>query len=255
MNQSPAVSVIIATFNYSQYLPHALNSLKEQSFIDWECIVVDDGSTDDTSQIVRDFRQRDSRFRYIWQPNSGPSLARNTGLARSNGRYIQFLDGDDLIQPNKLLLHVAYLEANPSVDLVYGAAQYFSDTIPEHSFYSRSHKNDSWMPKISGTGRHLIQHLLENNIMVIEAALLRRHVINTIGGFDESLPALEDWEYWLRCALSGFWFQFDSAPDTDVQVRLHQSSLSTDHARNTEAALSIRRRLQVALTDPELYEH
>src|ERR1700749_2632679 len=96
------VSIIIPCYNYGAYLPSTLKSLQEQSFDRWECWVIDDGSTDDTREVVNNFSQSDPRFKYYHQENAGQPTARNTGLQKAHGFFIQFLDADDLLQKEKI---------------------------------------------------------------------------------------------------------------------------------------------------------
>ena len=94
----PLVSIIIPCYNYSNYLVFTLESLQEQVFKDWECLIIDDGSTDDTKLKAETFLKKDSRYRYIYQEQKGVSAARNKGIAQSRGSYIQFLDADDFLE-------------------------------------------------------------------------------------------------------------------------------------------------------------
>ena len=135
-NQPGLVSIIVPCFNYAHFLPETLKSVSAQSFQNWECIIVDDGSADNTSEVATKFRLYDSRFRLISQSNCGLPAARNTGIQASVGEYIQLLDADDLITPEKLELQVAYLEKNRTVDIVYGD----NTAIKEHC---------KWKPAIS----------------------------------------------------------------------------------------------------------
>ena len=98
----PKISVIIPVFNTHLYLEQCLKSVSEQTFTDWEALVVNDGSTDDSALIINKWIERDSRFHILSQPNSGLSAARNTGLKHANGKYIFFLDSDDFLSPNAL---------------------------------------------------------------------------------------------------------------------------------------------------------
>jgi GT2 family glycosyltransferase len=123
----PLVSVIIPTHNYAQYLPEALESVRAQSFTDWECIVVDDGSTDETAGVLERFTAQDARIRRVWQPQQGLAATRDRGLALTRGRYVQFLDSDDLLGSGKLSQHVEALDSAGDVDLVYGPTKYFDD--------------------------------------------------------------------------------------------------------------------------------
>ena len=114
----PIISVIIPCYNQAKYLPDALNSLLSQSLQEWECVVIDDGSTDNIKEIMLPYLSGDKRIRLISQKNRGLSGARNSGLKNSSGKYLQFLDADDLIEKDKLRSHVSFLESNIDIDLV-----------------------------------------------------------------------------------------------------------------------------------------
>src|SRR3990172_4396851 len=104
----PVVSVIVPCYNHGHFLAEALESVLAQSWQLWECIVVDDGSTDDTRQVVEAFVQIDTRFQYLHQSNQGLSAARNAGIAVCKGSYIQFLDADDMLEEKKLEAQIVY---------------------------------------------------------------------------------------------------------------------------------------------------
>ncbi len=112
----PKASIIVPAFNVSETLPQTLKSLLNQTFEDFEIVVVDDGSSDDTAQITRAFGA-DTRVKLILQRNRGLAGARNTGIAEARGEYIGFCDADDLWQPKKLANHIAHLENAPEVGL------------------------------------------------------------------------------------------------------------------------------------------
>ncbi len=228
---SPVVSVVVPSFNYGHLIAQTLDSVLAQSSPDWECVVVDDGSTDDTADVVSAYTRRDRRFSYVSQRNAGLSAARNAGLRRSQGTYFQFLDADDVVEPSKLEHHVSYLNAHPYVGIVYGPARYFTTADPTQRRYSWTDPDTPWMPQVSGSGQVLVNALLDTNIMPVNSALVRREVLRRIGPFDERLQALEDWEYWIRCALGGVHFHFLDRENTYALVRLHEGSMSTDSLR------------------------
>src|SRR5690606_19624568 len=111
------VSIIVPCYNYAKFLPFALDSILAQQLGAWECVIVDDGSTDDTGVVARAYVNKDRRFRYVYQQNSGLSAARNTGLKNTTANYIQLLDADDLIDAQKLLLQATYLDEHRDVDI------------------------------------------------------------------------------------------------------------------------------------------
>jgi glycosyltransferase involved in cell wall biosynthesis len=189
---APKVSVIIPTYNSRRFLEHAIRSVLEQTFQDWELILVDDGSTDDTGQMVAGLG--DPRIRYVYQQNRGSPAARNTGLKLARGRYVAFLDADDLWFPEKLEKQVAYLDSlPPTIGLVYSDYEMWN---PE----SRARLGPF---QVSGRPRgNVLSHLLRPGSFFIHpcASLIRREVFDTVGLFDESLRMFEDWELWVRIA-------------------------------------------------------
>ncbi len=238
----PLVSVIIPTHNYGGLIGETLDSLRAQTLTDWECIIVDDGSTDNTAEVVKAYCERDSRIRYFPQQQSRlQAAAKNVGLQKSAGRHIQFLDADDLLESCKLERQVRYLEEHPDVDLVYGTANYFTTQKKEHLSWTMP-DNHSW-PQISGSGSALLESLVRKNIMVISAPLVRRSLSEKVGLFDERLPPAEDWDYWLRCALTGARFQYAELKDTGVLIRIHSTSSSQNRRRMHKAGQRIRKKL------------
>ncbi len=229
------VSIIIPTFNYAAYISETLNSVKHQTFSNWECIVVDDGSTDTTREIVENFATQDARFKYVYQENKGVSVARNCGVKIATGQYIQFLDGDDLLQENKLKSQIEVLEKNSHIDIVYNNVLFFEDSNPTVFKTSlNGDKKNNWMPKISDKGADVIAQFSTINFMVINAPLLRKTIFSSVGFFNEKLKALEDWDFWMRCALADCYFHFNESSNACALVRVHGGSLSTQKKEMNE---------------------
>jgi glycosyltransferase involved in cell wall biosynthesis len=220
--------VIVPTYNYGCFIGETLECLRAQTYVNWECIVVDDGSTDDTAERVSRFMEQDARFKFLRQENARQAAAKNNGLQNSAGEYIQFLDADDLIEPQKFEQQVEYLEAHPEVDIVYGSMRYFKTEVPDERLYWVWGENKPWMPETSGSGREVLTALVRQNIMVINSPMIRRRVVDAVGLFDNKLPPAEDWDYWLRCAAAGMRFEFKELPGTLALVRWHSSSSSQD---------------------------
>src|SRR5947209_8483011 len=246
---APLVSVIVPTYNYAPFIAQALESLRAQTYPRWECLVVDDGSTDATPEIVAGYAGRDARIRYTRQKNARQAAARNTGLRACAGEYVQFLDADDLIEPEKFERQVGYLEGRPEVDVVYGGVKFFSvegaggrpDAAPGES---------EWWAGVSGAG--VLAALVRRNIIVINSALVRRSVVEEVGRFDEGLPPVEDWDYWLRCAALGKRFEYRPFAGTLALVRWHPSSSSRDRRRAYRAALLTREKIKSLTNDPSI---
>jgi len=236
---NPKVSVIIPCYNYGRYLPETLESVMHQSTSDWECIVVDDGSTDDTKGIVADFIAKESRFKYYYQENKGVSTARNTGISIAKGEFIQFLDADDLLEKRKIECQVEFLEEHHDVEIVYGYANYFLTDQPELRMQGLTPDSPPWMSKISGKGLPVIQELIVRNIMTISSPLLRRRVIDKCGFFIDGMKYCEDYEYWLRSALKGVSFYYLDLNETCVLIRVHEESTSHNRLVMLQGRLSM----------------
>ena len=245
------VSVIVPTYNYARFLPEALESVRAQSYPRWECIVVDDGSTDETASVLRAEATRDSRVRYVSQSNRGPSAARNRGIAESTGEYVQFLDADDVLPPAKLEHQVLAMEADPSIGIVYSDARFFRGSSADFLAYRAPGPRPSTTLGPSSSDP-LLRALIENNIMMVEGPLVRRSVLTTVGPFEESLDRAEDWQYWLRCALAGARFVADTAEERAVRVRVHQASSIRNQLAMNASELVVRRWLDGRLDEPGL---
>lgn len=246
------ITVIVPCYNYGYFIPETLDSIQRQTYENWECIVVDDGSTDNTRDIVYRYISKDNRFKYIYQTNKGLSAARNTGIKNAKGDYLQFLDADDLIEKRKLELQLNYFLQYPDVGIVYGDVRYFSSERPGERFYSMSGDNKPWIPKISGKGKVILNILIERNIMAVNSALVKKKAIDICGLFDEALKAHEDWDYWLRCALHDFSFAFLELPETNALVRYHLSSMTHNPLLMLSTQLELQHKLGPVLTDYHL---
>lgn len=231
MPRVPRVSVVVPAFNYADYLGAALDSLLAQTMADWECIVVDDGSTDDTAAVARSYAERDPRFRLLQQQGRGPAAARNNGVRHSTGTYLQFLDADDLLAASKLEFHSRFLDANPEVDIAYGVSTYFRTGAPEVVLYSlHGHLSRPLLVKVNDPTEAL-RKLELFNIMPVLSALLRRTVWERIGGFNEAVRGTEDWDFWLRAAIAGCTFRYVDDESARPAIRVHPASASQNNAR------------------------
>jgi glycosyltransferase involved in cell wall biosynthesis len=251
-SKGPLVSVVVPTYNYGRFIAETLESLRAQSYANWECVVVDDGSTDDTGAVVARVMAADARFLYTRQPNQRQSVAKNTGLAVVGGPYVQFLDADDMIEPRKFERQVEFLEAHPEVDIVYGGARFFHTERPEERLYAQFGENRPWMPESSGTGKDVLLPLIKNNILVINAPLVRRAVVDEVGPFDPVMPPVEDWDYWIRCALAGKRFEFRDFDGALALVRAHAASTSRQPVSVLAGWRALRAKIDTLTDDAEL---
>ena len=181
----PMVSIVVPAYNHGQWIAETLTSVLRQTFTDWEAIVVDDGSTDETAQVAAGFAPR---IRYLRQENQGVSAARNRGLALGSGRYVAFLDDDDVWPPDKLELQVRALEAAPQVGMCYGAVCTMrGEWVGDCS--KPTYRGDILLP------------LLRRRIRLgPSAVLIRRDVLDDVGGFDTRFSVSADYDLWLRIA-------------------------------------------------------
>jgi glycosyltransferase involved in cell wall biosynthesis len=250
------VSVIIPTRDYGRYVGEAIESLQHQGDVDWDCVVVDDGSTDDTAEIVSSLAASDGRIAYLAQATAGPSAARNAGLAATSGDFVQFLDADDFLGPRKLRHQLEMFAQHPEADIVYGAARYFVEGIPGDSEEDAGRRwiDGPELRGVSGPGSSVLATLVDANFMVIEAPLIRRSLLEKTGGFDPLIRRTEDWECWLRCALAGAYFVRDDSSDADALpcVRVHRGSSSQDQIAMHEGAVRVREGIEDRLEDPQL---
>lgn len=200
----PKVSVIIATYNCEDYVVQAVKSALAQTYRDFEIIVVDDGSTDDTAARLKEFTEK---IHYLYQANAGPAAAHNLGLAHSMGQYIAFLNHDDLWAPQYLDSQVAYLDNNPKVDLVHTA--YYE--IDEEGRILREKGGKS----LQG---YCLSKMFEKNIMSQSMIMLRREPFFKLGLWDIwSDPS--DRELYIRLASSGCSFGYISTPLVFYRIR------------------------------------
>ncbi|MGE0105149.1 MAG: glycosyltransferase family 2 protein [Blastocatellales bacterium] len=195
----PLVSIIIPTFNHARYVQRSVSSALAQTWPDCEVIVVDDGSSDDTRHALAPFA---ARIRYHYQSNSGLGAARNTGIRLARGAFLQFLDADDTISPEKIEVQIQPLMADDSIDLVYSNYQMVYKGRAKMKVYEHPPE----------TAHDLIAYYIRWNLTPIHSPLHRRTVIEKAGLFDEARDAQEDWDFMFRAALSGCCFKFVPGP-------------------------------------------
>jgi len=252
---TPLVSIIVPCYNYGHFLGGTLENVLAQHYPHWECIIVDDGSKDNTAEVAGAFVARDARFRFIRQENRGLSGARNTGIAASRGDYVQLLDSDDLLHPDKLAKQVSILQADPAIDITYGNSLFFHTDDPAKLYASRDLSAGNGAPGLRGGGRgkEMMKRLLLNNIMEVSCALIKRKLIQEVGGFDESYRSYEDWQYWIRCAMKDARFDYSPLEGTETYIRTGHQSMMTNRRKLIVAGIQIRKFLRPQLTIPQSF--
>lgn len=206
----PLVSVVIPTYNSAHYVTAAVDSVLQQSFTDFEVLVIDDGSTDDTRAVLSRYG---APVRYHVQPNGGVSVARNRGIAESTGRYVAFLDADDTWYPQKLERQLDAMTRSPGFGLCYTGFRFVDDSMrPLRDFHPRQFEN-----ALEGM-------LFEGNIVSsVCTVLVERALFEDVGGFDPELSQCADWDMWVRVARRT---QFLALDELLVTYRQHASNMS-----------------------------
>ena len=225
----PAVSVVIPTYSHRETVGETLDSVFAQTFRDIEVVVVDDGSTDGTAELLRPLAEQ-GRLRYVRQANAGQSVARNRGLHEARGAFIAFLDDDDLWPPDKLEWQVAALRARPDAVLVYGEPRYLH---PDGRLVERR-RREPW-PE----GDVYPQIRLANWIATPGQTLIRADVLRELGGFDAAIWGADDWELYIRLARRG---PFLFRPAVAILYRLHAGNASRQAVRHVLNYFAVVRR-------------
>ncbi len=186
------ISIIIPTFNRAVFLKKAIESVVSQAYKDFELIVVDDGSEDETSKIVTDFR--DKRIKYIRQSNEGVSCSRNLGIKNSKRNFIAFLDSDDWWDKNKLELQLKTMQKNP---------EYFISHTDE--IWYKNGKLLNQKKKHKKSPGYIFDKCLSLCSVSMSTVMIKRELFDRVGLFDENFPCCEDYDFWLRVSAR---FQF-----------------------------------------------
>jgi glycosyltransferase involved in cell wall biosynthesis len=217
--ERPAVSVIVTCHNLAKYLPEALESVKAQSLTDWECLIVDDQSTDDSATVADRIADTDDRIYTLRTPsNLKLSGARNYGFEHANGRYILFLDADDMLAPNALDTLSHALDEDTGIHIAYGHLDTFNDPNPERSRGGWPGERFNWHGQIA----HLNQ--------LPYCSMMRREVLERSGGYRARDWRAEDASLWTR--LTSFGFRAAKVTEESTLIyRFRQDSKSADEAR------------------------
>ena len=189
------VSVVTPAFNAANYLAQTLESALAQTFTDFELLIVDDGSTDDTAAIAQAYAERDPRVRVIRQPHRGIAAARNVAIAQARGRFLALLDSDDLWCPEYLAEQVGILQRHPDLAVLSANAINLGGAFDGQPLFACSAQ--SHLRKVS------LLTLVRDEQTISIFTLFRREVVDLIGGFDETFRRCEDYDFWLRAAAAG----------------------------------------------------
>ncbi len=184
----PKVSVVIPAFNAAATILESVKSVQEQTFRDWELIIVDDGSTDETSQLLQPLQE--PKIKILTQKNCGPPVARNRAIEEACGEYIAFIDADDLWKPDKLARQVTLMDQDNTIGLLHTDLEMFDEdpVLETVTYYDRSpHTNETY------------HRILSGGFIGVLTVMVRREVLDDVGLFDpEFLFGTEDWDLWIR---------------------------------------------------------
>lgn len=210
----PLFSIIIPCFNQGEFLKESISSVLNQSFIDFELLIINDGSYDDTEKIARFYVNNDERVKYFHKPNGGLSSARNYGIQLASGKYLNFLDADDLLKPSCLAENVKVIELK-SPDLIQMGYEYLAgksniilhSVIPSSNFFIPAIFMGSPGPPVS--------------------FIIKSEMVKKVSLFDETLKSVEDWDFWIRVAKCNPVVVY--LKDVLTTYRLHELSMSRNY--------------------------
>ena len=225
MENKITVSIIVPCFNQGDYLNDALQSIVNQSYTDWECIIINDGSNDDTEKVAKNWVKKDNRFRYFYTNNQGVSNARNLGIQSSKGNYIQFLDSDDILEKEKIKHQVKVLNENVFIDIVYSPSRYFFNQ-EKALLFPIHYKGVVPTTEMNFKDNTQKDVLIYRNVCTICSSLYRKKIFTDIS-FKNIV--YEDWYFHIECALNNFRFHFITKENCNSLIRMTSNSQLIRH--------------------------
>ena len=220
----PTVSIIIPTYNSEKTIKETLMSVQQQSFTDWELIIIDDGSTDNTVEVIKNITE--PRIKLFVYENGGVSTARNRGIARATGEYLSFLDADDLWTSDKLALQLETLNKYPKAKVVYSWTSYI-DEKGQLLFLG---------PQFSFQGEVFKELLQKNFLLNASNLMIHTDVLDIVEGFSPEFSYAADWYFYLRLAKN---FEFALVPQHQILDRQSANSMSSNIEKMREQCLSM----------------
>lgn len=230
MRTSPRVSVVIPAYNHGAYVGAAIQSVLDQTLPHFELIIIDDGSSDNTEEVVLGFS--DDRIRYYSQENRGLSATLNRGVGLARGELFGFLPSDDLYEPEKLARQVALMDAHPEVGLVFT----YQTLVDAAGAPLRHGHVEAWFNVPYETKEEIFPALFERNFLAAPSVLIRMACFDRVGGFDESLTCAQDYDVWLR-TLKYYDIRLLKAPL--IRYRWHGANLTYRPTERTESERAI----------------
>jgi glycosyltransferase involved in cell wall biosynthesis len=225
--ENPLVSIVIATYNMARFLPLAVRSALDQSYGNIEVLVIDDGSQDNTGAVMAPFRS-DHRVKYVTQQNRGQAAAKNCGVRKAQGKYIAFLDADDLWIPDKLEQQMPLFRGSPTVGVVYSRLAY----IDEAGRDLRIADNELFRGHVSGP-------MLIRNFIGFGTSIVKKECFDSLGYFDESIGMGIDYDLWLRLSTQ---YEFDYVDRPLLRYRVWSGQMSNNCKKRYVNGIAIMQR-------------
>jgi glycosyltransferase involved in cell wall biosynthesis len=222
-NTEPLVSVVIAAYNCGRFLSDAVNSVLKQTYRNLEILLVDDGSTDTTQEVIAGFS--DPRLRSFYQANQGQAAAKNKGITEANGEFIAFLDADDLWHSKKLEMQIPLFSRSREIGVVYTKLSLIDQRGNPINTPDRVHHSG-----------YITEKLLFDNCVTGMTSIIRHECIDKVGLFNENLPMGIDYDLWLRISLEYQFYFFDAIT---YYYRQWEGQMSHNSAKRMECAFQI----------------
>jgi len=209
MQTSPLISIVIPSYNQAKYIAYNLDSILAQTYTNFEVIFIDDGSKDNTAEILKNYTEKDSRIKYFYQNNSERAVARSHGISKAAGKYVCLVDSDDTWLPHKLETQLAVMENDPEIILCYAPVNRID---PENKPLKNATRQQE------GYSGLIYKHLLMRNFIPSVTPMIRASVLKNIGEQVTDFIPYEDWDFWLRLSRCG---KFHHIKEALGNYRLH----------------------------------
>jgi teichuronic acid biosynthesis glycosyltransferase TuaG len=227
------ISVIMPAYNMEKYIAQSIESVIAQTYNEWELVVVDDGSNDNTSLIVKEYAVKDQRIKYFYQENGHLAKARNTGISMAKGEIVAFLDSDDLWLPQKLKISLQIL-LESKVDLLFSESYHFDENIFD---LSKADYPVMGVLNMTYSGDEALRLFIERNRVPVLTVLVYKSKVTELGGFDTNLKKSEDFDLWIRLLKSGSIFKSISQPLS--AYRMVNNSMSSSDRLSSKFVLEL----------------
>lgn len=219
------VTITMPTYNYARFLGESIQSVLDQTYRDFELMIIDDGSTDNTREVVKSFK--DPHIRYIYQEHKGVTAAENTSLKLARTEYQTGLGSDDLYLPQNLEVKVKFLDSHPDIGMVCSDAYVFDDRtgITIGRFWRNKKVSHFWVDPEKEV-RHPVENLIVHGCWIApQSCMIRRSVLDTVGIFDDLIPTCEDWDLFFRIVQR---FPIEIIDEPLLKLRRHDSNLTNN---------------------------